>query len=72
MHTFDPGNAQHQFDHALADVARQFLVHQDCRAFPGDLQCTPQDVQRDTQAKQRIQLRPAVACQQQGQQDAAI
>jgi hypothetical protein len=67
MGTQYAGHATGQFQHVLADVCRQFFVHQHGKAFPGDLDRAPQNVQGDRQAKPGIDLMPAEGRQHQRQ-----
>ncbi|MNG01647.1 hypothetical protein D3C84_846370 [compost metagenome] len=72
MRTVHARHAAGQGQHLFADIAGQFLVHQDRCTFPGDLQRAPEYVQGNAQAEEGVQLRPAQACQDQGNQDAAV
>ncbi|MOA22920.1 hypothetical protein D3C78_1435150 [compost metagenome] len=66
------GHAADQLVHALADLGGQLLVHQHGDRFAGDVQRTPQDVQRDAEAEQRVQPVPAVTGEDQRDENAGV
>ncbi|MNP48240.1 hypothetical protein D3C76_1423450 [compost metagenome] len=72
MRTAYTGHTAGQRQHLFTDIARKSLIHQDRRAFPGDLQRAPEDVQGNPQAEESIQLWPAQARKYQGKQDTGI
>ncbi|MNL42877.1 hypothetical protein D3C87_1653620 [compost metagenome] len=68
----NPRHAARQFQHVLADIRRQFFIHQHRKTFPGDRHRAPEDVRGNSQTKPGIDLMPAKTRQHQRDQNAAV
>ncbi|MNN35249.1 hypothetical protein D3C81_1490960 [compost metagenome] len=72
MGTQYAGDAARQFQHVLADLRRQFFIHQHRKALPGDLHSAPQNVGGDSQTEPGVDLMQSKPGQHQRDQNAAV